>query len=165
MYSGNLYSKSIILLGLWLILASNLFSSIFIGGLKVNYLVKLLNIFWIFLVVMYVWLNVKALRIAYTFHTRICDLIKNYVYHGKNQPYQEIGDGYIFVNIFVKEQSDYLTNNSYDTLLLSLTVMVELTSKPEFSFKVCNTACILPSFGERFIFIIFTCWFYGKLSR
>ena len=65
-------------------------------------------------------------------HTKICNLIKNYVHHGKNQPYQEVGDGYIFVNIFLKEKSDYLTNNFYDTPLIRLTVMIGLTIKSEF---------------------------------
>ena len=45
------------------------------------------------------------------FRTKLCDLIKNYVHHGKKQLHQEVGDGYIFVNIFVKVQFDYYTNN------------------------------------------------------
>ena len=41
-------------------------------------------------------------RSVRTFHTKICDLIQNYIYHGKSQPCHEVEDGYIFVNIFVK---------------------------------------------------------------
>ena len=36
------------------------------------------------------------------FHTEICNLIKNYVHQGENNPRQEVSDGYIFVNIFIK---------------------------------------------------------------
>ena len=44
-------------------------------------------------------------RSVCTLHTKICDLIHNYIYHGKNQPCQEVEDGYIFVNIFVKNMT------------------------------------------------------------
>ena len=37
------------------------------------------------------------------FCTKICGLINNYIHHGKNQPRQEVEDGYIFANIFVKK--------------------------------------------------------------
>ena len=55
-----------------------------------------------FLVVMYVCLNGKALKSVCTFNTKICDSINNYVHHDEKQPRHEVEDGYIFVNIFVK---------------------------------------------------------------
>ena len=38
----------------------------------------------------------------YKFWAKISDSIKNYAYRGENQLFQEVKDGYIFVNIFVK---------------------------------------------------------------
>ena len=37
-----------------------------------------------------------------TTRTKICDWIKNYAPHGKNQQREEVQDGYVFANIFVK---------------------------------------------------------------
>ena len=48
--------------------------------------------------VIYVWLNVKALKRLCTFRTKICDRIQNYARDEKNQPHQEVEDGNIFVN-------------------------------------------------------------------
>ena len=45
----------------------------------------------------------NLLRIVCIFLTKICDLIKNYIHHGENNPRQDIEDGYIFANIFVKK--------------------------------------------------------------
>ena len=36
-----------------------------------------------------------------TFHTKIYDLIQDYVHHGENQLCQEVEDDFIFLNIFV----------------------------------------------------------------
>ena len=36
------------------------------------------------------------------FCTKICDLNKNYIYHGEKQPHQEVRYGYIFVKVLVK---------------------------------------------------------------
>ena len=44
----------------------------------------------------------NLLKSVCNFGTKICYLIKNYVHHGKNQPYQEVEDGYISVDVFVK---------------------------------------------------------------
>ena len=44
-----------------------------------------------------VWLNFKVIKCDYNFFTKTSDSIKNYVYNEKNQPCQEVGDGYIFV--------------------------------------------------------------------
>ena len=46
------------------------------------------------------------------FHTKMCDLIHNYVHHGENWTRQDLEDGYIFVNIF-GGKSDYLANIFY----------------------------------------------------
>ena len=45
--------------------------------------------------VVYVCLNIKVLKSAYTFRTKISDSIKNSVHHGENQPCQEVGGGYL----------------------------------------------------------------------
>ena len=75
-----------------------------------NYTVNLEDFVCMFLVVMYLFPDVKPPKRVCTFHTKICDLIQNYVHHGENQPRQEVEDGYIFVNVFV-EKYDYLANN------------------------------------------------------
>ena len=73
--------------------------------------------------------DLSLLRSTCTFYAKICDSIKNYAHHRKNQPRQEVEDGYIFVNKFVK-QSDYLTNHFYGTILSRCTVMIDRTTKP-----------------------------------
>ena len=35
-------------------------------------------------------------RIVCEFCAKLCDSIRNYIQHGKNQPHQEVEDGYIF---------------------------------------------------------------------
>ena len=44
----------------------------------------------------------KIYKRGCNFVTKLCDLIKNYLHNGKIQPRQEVEEGYIFVNIFVK---------------------------------------------------------------
>ena len=50
-----------------------------------------------FLVVMYVCLNGEPLKNVHAYCTKIYDSIKNYIDHGKNNPHQEVLDGFIFV--------------------------------------------------------------------
>ena len=58
----------------------------------------------------------------------------NYIHHGKNWLCQNVEDGYIFVNNFVKK-SDHLTNHFYGTLLSKHTVNIDPTSKPVISIQ------------------------------
>ena len=51
---------------------------------KVNYTANLKNCFPLFLVVTYLCLNVKPVKSLYTFHSKICDLIKNKTHHIKS---------------------------------------------------------------------------------
>ena len=53
-------------------------------------------IFRTFLVVMYMCLNVRYLKIVFTFHTKISDSIKNYVHYGEMQPHSGVLDDLIF---------------------------------------------------------------------
>ena len=60
-----------------------------------NYFIR----FWWFCacdLILNLWRSVRG------FCTKIYDSIKYSVHHSKNQPRQEVEDGYIFVNIFVK---------------------------------------------------------------
>ena len=41
-------------------------------------------------------------RSVCTFCVKLCDSVNSYIHHGKNQPCQEVKDGNIFANIFVK---------------------------------------------------------------
>ena len=75
-----------------------------------------------------------------TFLTKICDSIKSYGHNCKKQPRQEVEDGYIIVNIFVKEQSDYLTNIFLWCIEKKSTVIIDPNIKPGFfiqSLKYC----------------------------
>ena len=56
--------------------------------------------------------------------------------HDKNQPRQRVEDGYIFVDIFVKGKSDYLTNYFEDKILGRHIVTIVPTGKPEFCIKI-----------------------------
>ena len=47
--------------------------------------------------IIYVCLNVKYLKIACNVHTKICDLIKNYIHHGNRKLHQEVETGCIIV--------------------------------------------------------------------
>ena len=51
---------------------------------------------------MHVCQHVEPIKKRIYFCNKICYLIKNYYHHGKNQLCQEVGDGYIFVNVIVK---------------------------------------------------------------
>ena len=50
---------------------------------------------FLYLVVMYMYLNVKSIKVECGFGTKVCDQVKNYVHHGKNQLYQKVDDGSI----------------------------------------------------------------------
>ena len=76
LYFGILYSKSIILLRLFLVLSNDFFLQFLLGDFKVEYPVNPENDFHTFLVVMYVCLDVKLLKyliwidsITFTFST------------------------------------------------------------------------------------------------
>ena len=75
---------------------------------------------------MHLRLDVKPLKNSFTFHTKICDLIQNYVHHGENQLRQEVEYGYIFVNILWVKY-DYLANNFYATILSRHTLEIDPT--------------------------------------
>ena len=68
----------------------------------------------------YVCLNVKINKYIYVcnFSTKVFDWIKKYVHHGKNQPHQEVEDGYFPVNFF----------NTYAPPVAELIEMVENTT-------------------------------------
>ena len=61
-----------------------------------NFTVKLIFLY-VVLVVIYMCPNVKLIKSVCTFHTKICDSVKNYVHHGKNKPHQEVENGCFFV--------------------------------------------------------------------
>ena len=68
-------------------------------------------------------LNIQL--IVCNFCAKICDLIKNHVHHGKNQPRQEVEDGYIVVNNFVKNNL-YVISIVYGVALFRHTVAIVL---------------------------------------
>ena len=57
--------------------------------------------------------------------TKICDTIKNYIHHGKNQPRQEVEEN----SIFVKKKYDSYTNNFYGAVLIRNTVRIGPNTK------------------------------------
>ena len=97
------HSKYAILIVLCLDIKTFYFKQYLLGGLRVNYSVNIKTIFHIILVVIFSSCNIKSLKkflyflkLKYVAQLRIKDTI------GKNQPRQEVEDGYIYVNIFVK---------------------------------------------------------------
>ena len=56
-------------------------------------------------------------------------MIKNQINYGKNQPLQEVEDGYIFVDIFVKKYYSY-KNYFYGAVLSRHTVSIGPNTKP-----------------------------------
>ena len=61
------------------------------------------------------------------FHTKICDLIRDYDHHGENHPHKEVEDGFIFVNCFVKKEAFWPI--FYGTLLNRSTLDINPTDK------------------------------------
>ena len=103
-YFGILHSKSVILLGLCLVLHKIYFRQCFLSGFKVDYPVNLWDLFFLFLVLLYICPNSKPLKILCTFCTRVYDSINNYDHHGKKQLRQEFEYGFIFIKIWLFDQ-------------------------------------------------------------
>ena len=101
---------------------------------------------------------VNPLKSAYIFHTAITDSINNYIHHGEKQPLQGIGGGHIFLKhsdacaLPVVELIDIVENTqdlNYHKLWYLFFVFWD------FTFKVCNTAWIMPRFCEQSILVNF----------
>ena len=83
--------------------------------------------------------NIKAIKRVCTFPTKICDLIKTYVHHGKENPCKEVEYGYI-----LKKHSDYCGPKDIDLIKML-----------ENYITFYNTTWIMPILGKLYIFTNF----------
>ena len=73
-------------------------------------------------------LNIK--RRACTFCTKIYYSINNFVHHSEKQPFQEVGENYIFVNVFVENDMTNWPIIFYGAFYILWKVMIDHNIKP-----------------------------------